>query len=199
MASENSKSANQVDSTPKKRRPGFKIGPDNLPDGTYRRKVVKIKKELIRKAKIKKSYAKIKASESISLATTNTLTSSLKNLPSQELHPERQAMLNTPDEEITSTNKQEQFPQRRHRSKRPSYFEKEQAFAEKKKAEKEAQREEFKRRAKERAEKLEDRKRFRKAMAKARIPGKNGQRKLGRESVVLLEKIKKNFEGKKIT
>ena len=25
-------------SGPKKHRPGFKIGPDNLPDGTYRRK-----------------------------------------------------------------------------------------------------------------------------------------------------------------
>merc|ERR1712093_684422 len=39
---------------PKKHRPGFKVGPDNLPDGVHRRKVIKIKKDLIQKAKIKK-------------------------------------------------------------------------------------------------------------------------------------------------
>lgn len=42
-----------------------------------------------------------------------------------------------------------------------------------------------------RQEKLEEREKFRKAMAKARIGGKNGQRKLGRESKVLLEKVKR--------
>lgn len=42
-----------------------------------------------------------------------------------------------------------------------------------------------------RQQKLEERERFRKAMAKARVGGRNGQRKLGRESKVLLEKVKK--------
>ena len=39
--------------------------------------------------------------------------------------------------------------------------------------------------------KMEERERFRKAMARARTGGKNGQRKLGRESVVLLEKVRR--------
>jgi len=30
---------------PKKQRTGFKVGPDNLPDGTWRRKGTKIKQE----------------------------------------------------------------------------------------------------------------------------------------------------------
>ena len=43
----------------------------------------------------------------------------------------------------------------------------------------------------ERAQKIEERDRFRKAMAKARMGGKNGQRKLGRESQVLLERVQR--------
>jgi len=42
-----------------------------------------------------------------------------------------------------------------------------------------------------RKKKLEDRERMRKAVAKARKPGKDGKRRLGRESHVLLEKVKK--------
>ena len=38
---------------------------------------------------------------------------------------------------------------------------------------------------------MEERERFRRAMAKARTGGPNGQRKLGRESKVLLEKVKR--------
>ncbi|PHH71147.1 hypothetical protein CDD83_5264 [Cordyceps sp. RAO-2017] len=45
----------------KPRRGGFRVGPDNLPDGPWRRKVTKIKKDLIHRAKVKKAYAKIKA------------------------------------------------------------------------------------------------------------------------------------------
>ncbi|KUI55008.1 hypothetical protein VP1G_02440 [Cytospora mali] len=50
-------------STPdtKKPRKGFRVGPDNLPDGAWRRKNTKIKHDLIHKAKIKKEYAKVKA------------------------------------------------------------------------------------------------------------------------------------------
>ncbi|KAI9671694.1 MAG: hypothetical protein M1831_003222 [Alyxoria varia] len=44
----------------KKARKGFSVGPDNLPDGTYKRKVQKIKQDLIHKAKVKKQYAKVK-------------------------------------------------------------------------------------------------------------------------------------------
>ncbi|RKF61041.1 hypothetical protein OnM2_045038 [Erysiphe neolycopersici] len=184
----------------KKPRPGFKIGPDNLPDGTYRRKAVKIKKELIQKAKIKKSYAKLKAREAAS-TTPTFITSASQNdcsAASQEVHPDRQAMLNAPEQIEAPSREEQQFSHKRHhRSKKPSYFEKEQAFAEKKKQEKEAQKLQFDRQAMERARKLEERERFRKAMAKARIRGPNGQRKLGRESAVLLEKIKRSFQESK--
>lgn len=80
-------------------------------------------------------------------------------------------------------------PQRR--TKRPGYFEKEQAFADQQKAEAEARRIEFERRSAEKKQKIEERERFRNAMAKARTGGKNGQRKLGKESKVLLEKVQR--------
>ena len=44
-----------------KKRKGFRVGPENLPDGAWRRKNTKIKHELIHKAKLKKDYAKVKA------------------------------------------------------------------------------------------------------------------------------------------
>jgi hypothetical protein len=77
------------------------------------------------------------------------------------------------------------------RSRRPAYFAKETAYAEQQKAEAEARRLELERKDRERRERIEERERFRRAMAKARIGGRNGQRKLGRESRVLLEKVKK--------
>jgi len=81
--------------------------------------------------------------------------------------------------------------QTRRSKGRPAYFEKEQAFAAHQKVEAEAKRIERERRDKERNQKIEERERFRKAMAKARTGGKNGQRKLGRESKVLLEKVRR--------
>ncbi|ROW15127.1 hypothetical protein VPNG_02939 [Cytospora leucostoma] len=44
-----------------KKRKGFRVGPENLPDGAWRRKNTKIKHDLIHKAKLKKEYAKVKA------------------------------------------------------------------------------------------------------------------------------------------
>ena len=85
----------------------------------------------------------------------------------------------------------QQARERRQKRQRPGYFEKEVAVAEKRKAEAEARRADFERRGKERNEKIEERERFRRQMAKARTGGKNGQRKLGRESTVLLERIKR--------
>lgn len=81
--------------------------------------------------------------------------------------------------------------ERAPRAKKPGYFEKEQAAADAKKKESEERRAEFERREAEKKLKLAERERFRKAMAKARTGGKNGQRKLGRESQVLLEKVKR--------
>jgi hypothetical protein len=197
-------------SRPRKHRPGFKIGPDNLPDGTYRRKgtdprlpppdreltfspVIKIKRELIHKAKVKKSYAKLKAREPISRTPILADPVEAPEPASQELHPERQAMLDAPREPTPPYNQERSVSQRpqQRRSKKPGYFEKEQAYAQQQKAEAEARQLEFERRNKDKQRKIEERERFRKAMAKARTGGKNGQRKLGKESKVLLEKVRR--------
>ena len=189
----------ETTSPPRKQRGGFKVGPDNLPDGTWRRKVIKIKKDLIHKAKVKKSYAKIKAQE-LSTITEAAVSSEVSAAaPAQELHPERQAMLDAPREDTPPPRTSQSFPSRqtteKRRNKKPGYFEKEVAFAERKKQEQEERRKEFERREKEKKEKIEERERFRKAMAKARTGGRNGQRKMGRESKVLLERVQKLVGG----
>jgi hypothetical protein len=154
---------------------------------------LKIKKDLIHKAKVKKSYAKLKAREPITPTPIPTEPGEPVEPVSQDLHPERQAMLDAPRDPTPPVNQAQSFSQgpQQRRSKRPGYFEKEQAFAAQKKAEAEARRLEFERREKEKKEKIEERERFRKAMAKARTGGKNGQRKLGKESKVLLEKVRR--------
>jgi hypothetical protein len=190
---------NEPDATQsKKPRTAFKVGPDNLPDGTWKRKVIKIKKNLIHKAKVKKSYAKLKAREPP--VDKPILDGSFEDVqvetpfppqPSQELHPERRAMLDAPRDPTPPPLRTFQARSDRKRSRKPAYFEKETAFAEQKKAEAEARRLEFERRDGERKQKIAERERFRKTMAKARTGGKSGQRKLGKESKVLLEKVRR--------
>jgi hypothetical protein len=155
--------------------------------------VIKIKKDLIHKAKVKKSYAKLKAREPIAPTPIPSEPIKPTGPASQELHPERQAMLDAPREPTPPPSQTQTYPERpqQRRSKKPAYFEKEQAFAAQKKAEAEARKLEFERRDSEKRQKIEERERFRKAMAKARTGGKNGQRKLGKESKVLLERVKR--------
>ncbi|KAH7383694.1 hypothetical protein BKA64DRAFT_682979 [Cadophora sp. MPI-SDFR-AT-0126] len=193
MAPKRPAEAGASEPKPKKHRSGFKVGPDNLPDGVHRRKVIKIKRELIQKAKIKKSYAKIKAQTSL---PADSIPYTPPEPASQELHPDRQAMLDAPEKPSLLPSQEQSYSQRpqqhqQRRGKKPGYFEKEQAFAAQKKEEAEARRAEFERREKEKKEKIEERERFRRTMAKARTGGKNGQRKLGKESQVLLEKVKR--------
>jgi hypothetical protein len=164
--------------------------------------VIKIKKDLIHKAKVKKQYAKIKAREP-PIDKPIPDVSADEPAPaevSQELHPERQAMLDEPREPtpppaaIKPPRSQEERDMKRRerdRKRKPGYFEKDLDFANRKKKEAEERQAEFERREKEKREKIEERERFRKAMAKARTGGKNGQRKLGRESKVLLERVQK--------
>ncbi|KAI0599395.1 hypothetical protein F4775DRAFT_591510 [Biscogniauxia sp. FL1348] len=202
----------------KKQRKGFRVGPSNLPDGPWKRKVDKIKKDLIHKAKVKKAYKKIQAAEQAStkpaitvtttVTTTTTTTSETEGgekeaataetaaPPSPQIHPERQAMLDddeAPPPSPPHDNADGERPSRRRKPKprKPGYFDKAVADAERKKAEAEARAQEIERRNAERQRKSEERERFRKAMAKARKPGRDGQRKLGRESGLLLEKVKK--------
>lgn len=158
--------------------------------------VTKIKQDLIHKAKIKKAYAKVKAQEPVD---QNPMQDSTQPDISLELHPDRQAMLCAPvqpaldPERLDEQSRTHQRPRRRER--KPGYFEKDQVFAERKKREAEEKRMDCARRDRERKEKMEERVRFRKAMAKARTGGKNGQRKLGRESEVLLGRVRKMLES----
>ncbi|KAI1657547.1 hypothetical protein F4813DRAFT_80408 [Daldinia decipiens] len=191
----------------KKLRKGFRVGPENLPDGPWRRKVDKIKKDLIHKAKVKKAYKKIKAAEQASSkpnttpATVDADVDVEPEPPEPQLHPERQAMLDVDEEQAEPS-----FPlplgdhpprQRKQKVRKPGYFDKAVADGDRKKAEAEERTQEIARRNAERESKIAEREKFRKAMAKARMPGRDGQRKLGRESGLLLEKVKKMVGGAK--
>ncbi|KAK5633407.1 hypothetical protein RRF57_009121 [Xylaria bambusicola] len=132
--------------------------------------------------------------------------------PEPQIHPQRQAMLDDGDHSNNNTDKPprrinadndtqsiEDEQPRRHQERertnrqrrKPGYFDKALSTAERKKAEAAERAAEKERREAERQRKNEERERFRRAMAKARKPGRDGQRRLGRESGLLLEKVKK--------
>ncbi|MCJ1319117.1 hypothetical protein MMC15_004450 [Xylographa vitiligo] len=182
-------------SASKKARKGFSVGPANLPDGTHLRKVQKIKKDLIHNAKLKRSYAKLRERE-LDSKTTAYAEAPSEEPASLELHPARQAMLDAPEEPpqgTTTNNSGVAGDQRRPRSRKPKSipFQKEAREAQRRKEEAQARQKAYEKASRQRQQKLEERERFRKAMAKARTGGRNGQRKLGRESQVLLERVKK--------
>ncbi|KAK1998764.1 hypothetical protein LX36DRAFT_633811 [Colletotrichum falcatum] len=300
-AAEGTAAASPKDVQQAEKRKGFRVGPDNLPEGPWRRKVEKKKQELIYKAKIKKAYAKIKERELVSqasskaqqpaIATTTaaaaaaaaadpftkeaskgassddeldveepqtaketpdspaTATSASTTpapaisepspmtnaTPAQplegEIHPSRAEMI-TNDGELPNPNTvavkrrhggatatgsnaeppgartasttaasdctedagdaaDRYEPRKPRRPRKPGYYEKQLAHAEQKRAEAEARRAEIQRRREERERKTADRERYRRAMAKARKGSENGQRRLGRESALLLEKVKR--------
>ncbi|KAL6708037.1 hypothetical protein ACN47E_003471 [Coniothyrium glycines] len=179
---------------------GFQVGPANLPDGTHRRKVQKIKKDLIHKAKLKKDYAKLKEREDADDAAPRKSvydreasssdaeeSSEPAPEPSLEPHPDRVKMLESAPKD--KDEHREGFGQRQRRP-RPQPFMKEAAIAQKKTEEAEARQKAREEADRERAQKIAERERFRKTMAKAR-GGPNGQRKLGRESTVLLAKAQR--------
>ncbi|KAI0193443.1 hypothetical protein F4808DRAFT_464792 [Astrocystis sublimbata] len=234
----------------KKHRKGFRVGPANLPDGAWKRKVDRIKSDLIHKAKVKQAYKKIKTDSTtskpaptspdldaanVTIVNTDARgdsssdrdeeaqdgeggddddTQAEADQPSPQLHPQRQAMLdgddsrNPPrtrnsrasddgedkddDNNSPSENQNQGREQRHHQQRRKfGYFDKALSTGEQKKAaaaERQAERE---RREAEHQRKIAERERFRRGMAKARKPGRDGQRRLGRESGLLLEKIKK--------
>lgn len=207
---------------------GFSVGPANLPDGTYRRKTQKIKNDLISKAKVKKAYAKVKShqddEEEVArydpYQETQDPTRPVEPMrdqssedaePTNEIHPDRQAMLDAPEDPIVPENqsrskskKKERAPrrgksmgneesnanlsklgergsqQRQRDIDRPVRYQKEFAQAEEKKAQEAA-----------RQKAQQQRQRERKAMIKARRPGKDGMPKLGRQSDILLNRVKR--------
>ena len=216
----------------KKQRKGFSVGPANLPDGTYRRKTQKIKNDLIQKAKVKKAYAKLKAQEPEETdqgptydpyadAEDPTRPAARDEVredaveddqdTANEIHPERQAMLDRPDREapVQQQNSRSNRKPRRDRDgrngrhddgepnanhtelgarqpravgdvERPTRYKKEFAQAEERKEQVVA-----------REKAREQREKERRAMAKARKPGKDGKQKLGRQSDALLSRVQR--------
>lgn len=110
---------------------------------------------------------------------------------SNTLHPARQALI--AEEEVSQEvdNDHQALSKRRTRKPKTAPFRIETEQAQRRKAEAEERRKAREEAETQRREKTEERERFRRAMAKARSGGPNGQRKLGRESKVLLERVKK--------
>lgn len=161
----------------------------------------KIKSNLIHKAKVKKSYAKLKEREHNNSGPAYDPYTTIEGAPNPEeaksptleLHPERQAMLDNPSPSppppsALQRNATEARPRRSLKS-RP--FVKESELAKKKREEAEARRAAIEESNRQRNEKLADRERMRRMTATARKPDRNGQRRLGRESKVLLERVKR--------
>ncbi|KAK4697281.1 hypothetical protein P7C71_g766, partial [Lecanoromycetidae sp. Uapishka_2] len=159
--------------------------------------VQKIKKDLIRKAKVKKSYSKLKEREQHEAPKASMYDEELHPdaTASLELHPERQAMLDEP--EAAPQGLVQSVPRTQRKPPRPKVvpFQKEALHAQQRREERERRQKEIEERNRERQAKIEERERFRKAMAKARTGGRDGQRKLGRESKVLLEKVQRMMSG----
>ncbi|EFR01390.1 hypothetical protein MGYG_04397 [Nannizzia gypsea CBS 118893] len=211
----------------KRPKKGFSVGPANLPDGTYRRKVIKIKADLIHKAKLKKSYEKIKARELAAAPVRSVYETQEANEESHdeaaaaeqdsskparepaglELHPDRQAMVDSHSEhhdllrgegarsrrrgEADEMQQQEKDEDsrpggsggsggRRQRRAKPYPFAREEDAAQKRIREAKARAELRRMKEKERAD-----------MARAKRPDQFGKRRLGRESKVLLDKVKR--------
>ena len=164
--------------------------------------VQKIKKDLIHKAKVKKEYAKIKAREQPDPAQRSVYDREGDEVesdhapavpepePTLEPHPDRLKLLERTSPDPEGEDKQG-WGARRQRRPRPQPFKQESEIARIRREEKEARQRDRKQAARERQAKLAEREHFRKEMAKAKRVGPNGQRKLGRESTVLLEKVKK--------
>ncbi|RFU72009.1 rrna processing domain-containing [Trichoderma arundinaceum] len=191
-----------------KKKHGFRVGPENLPDGPWRRKVDKLKRDLIHRAKVKKQYAKIKAAdkkeaEAKARPSHGDDEDEVKSARSdageeeegeegEKMHPTRQLMLKDEDmAQVGADPESTTGPSdgQRRRTRRPGYYDKQLKKAEERRKEAEEKRKEYERRMEERSQKQAERERFKKAMAKTR--DKDGKKKLGRESALLLEKVKK--------
>jgi hypothetical protein len=172
-----------------KKKKGFSVAPANLPDGTYRRKATKIKNDLIQKAKVKKAYAKVKADEAKAAEEAETERQkphadiddeAQPEGAGMEIHPERQAMLDGPTQTQQDYDDVNGFRSRQKRKPKQSRYQKELAEAEERRKQAEVRRVAREARQKERRQ-----------MAKAKRPGKDGKMKLGRQSTVLLSRIKR--------
>lgn len=153
---------------------------------------------MIRKAKIKKSYNKLKEREQVERPPVLPAVYKYdeNQAASLELHPDRQAMLDKPEPTVRdrpeAMNVDRPRRQRGQRRKRAP-LEKEMRLAQQDKEQAEARRQEIEKSNMQRQERLEENERFRRELAKARGGGRSGKRKLGRESKVLLERVKRSI------
>ena len=155
----------------------------------------KIKNDLIQKAKVKKAYAKVKAQEQSSsneIYQHQEAEASSKQPASLDLHPDRQAMLDRPDPLVNAPRHSKDDTddisenRRRPRPKR-SIYSKDTQMAEQRQLEAEARR-----------MVREEKDRERRAMLKARRPDRDGRYRLGRQSKILLHKVKRLVEEGKV-
>ncbi|OAA47553.1 hypothetical protein NOR_02043 [Metarhizium rileyi] len=208
MAPKRPLESGEPSSTAKKPKRGFRVGPDNLPDGPWRRKVTKIKKDLIQKAKVKKEYAKIKAREQQTCqsrhgkdhdevgggADSQGEADRLQEEAEEKMHPTRELMLKDEDKAQAGVDAATDSTSdgMRRRTRRPGYYDKQLQKAQERQEAYEEKTRERERRTEERERKMAERQRFKKAMAKT--VGKDGKKKLGRESTLLLDKVKRMME-----
>lgn len=192
-----------------KKKLGFSVGPANLPDGTYKRKVTKIKERLIHKAKVKKQYRKTLASAPVDPAVNPNAARALKLLEEAEkerlerrkkaaeavensggdeaeaessaVHPDRQAAMDTEPSPPAAVK-----TGRRERRPKTSTFKKEESIAARKKREREEAARLAEERRKEREKRIAEREMAKKTMS---AKTKTGQLKLGKQSHVLLKKV----------
>ena len=157
---------------------------------------------MIHKAKLKKSYAKIKSQELAAAPPAPIHYSTEENAEGEdgaknaesngqpepaslELHPDRQAMLDSVQQHAEKAGEDEQHAEdgkrgRRRRRPKPAPFVREMNAAQKRKEEIEAKR-----------KRREIKEKDRLAMARARRPDQYGKRRLGRESKVLLDRVRR--------
>ncbi|KAK1252886.1 hypothetical protein MKX08_004073 [Trichoderma sp. CBMAI-0020] len=213
MGSKKTPEGTDASSEATRKKHGFRVGPENLPDGPWRRKVDRVKRDLIHRAKVKKEYAKIKAADQKAAEAKarpshgdnegDGVEGDVKPFQGdakgpggeeeeeeEQIHPTRQLMLKDEEMAQVGAEKNTGFSDgQRRRTRRPGYYDKQLQKAAERREEAEAKRAEFERRMEERAQKRAEREKFKKAMAKTR--DKDGKKKLGRESSLLLEKVKR--------
>jgi hypothetical protein len=199
---------------------GFSVGPANLPDGVYKRKVTKIKNALIQKAKVRKEYSKTlsttgnlaadpnairaqklfeeaeqeRKARSAAAKTANTEDAAMEGAESTNapsaINADRQAMIDREDQAEATAK----IPfERRQRKPKTSSFMKEESMAARQKREREEAAKAAEQRRQDREQKLEQRDMHKRSMS-ART--RTGQVKLGKTSHVLLDKIMQQM-GKK--
>ncbi|KAF2456149.1 hypothetical protein BDY21DRAFT_372766 [Lineolata rhizophorae] len=171
---------------PRKRK-GFSVGPAHLPDGPYRRKARKIKRGLVEKARAKRDYAKLKRRERDGRDGRRDQPAADADADAASappVHPSRRALLSP-----ASRSSPAQGPRRGRAAPRRTAdpFAAERARGAARRDEAEERRREREGAARERERRREERARARRAMAGARREGA----KLGRESGVLLERVRR--------